>query len=227
MPDKTPLSCTTIHDMISAYIDGNFTDQERDMVEHHCTMCPLCKREMEQMKMVVASVGGMKKYSAPLDFIPHVNERLDAALEKQQSWGARWKKTGVVSYIMAAASLFIVVGYVMHTSDTRIYKGAPALPIMNTVDNGVTSLATSLFTLPLSRNREIIRSLNEPLKTTLTLLDAVVVSVEDNAITFAIPREHYAVAVEHLKAVGYADVTIVEKDAESIQLKIKNTKLKM
>lgn len=213
--------------MISAYIDGALLDREKQLLEQHCATCTDCKRTLEQMKTLVALVSGLPKYTAPADFLVRVNERLDAALEKQQSWWTRVSRAWVtLSYLAAVASLFVVLGYVMHSSDTRIYKGASSLPMMNTVTSGVSSLTNSLFRLPLSRNREIIRSLQEPLRTTLTLLNAIVVSVENDAITFVIPREQYAVAVEHLKAVGYTDVTIVEKDADVIQLKIKNA-LKM
>ncbi|MGI9201719.1 MAG: anti-sigma factor family protein [Woeseiaceae bacterium] len=49
-----------VGEMLSGYIDGELTQQQRQRVEVHCSDCSVCERELEELTRLRADIGASK-----------------------------------------------------------------------------------------------------------------------------------------------------------------------
>ena len=57
MASNTPNIDECVGELVSGYIDGELTQQQRQRVELHCDSCEACRRELEQLKRLRDDVG--------------------------------------------------------------------------------------------------------------------------------------------------------------------------
>ena len=57
MASKTPNIHEHVGELVSGYIDGELTQQQRQRVELHCERCAACRKELEELKRLRADVG--------------------------------------------------------------------------------------------------------------------------------------------------------------------------
>lgn len=74
--DKLTEECRTMLPLISAYIDDELSDSERDKVEAHLDDCPLCRLAMEEMTEASASYRGLIPLLPPAGLKIGVLEKL-------------------------------------------------------------------------------------------------------------------------------------------------------
>ena len=49
MADR-PMGCGVIQDLLPLYVDGAAGEESRALVEEHLRSCPVCRRELEQLR---------------------------------------------------------------------------------------------------------------------------------------------------------------------------------
>ncbi len=96
-----------IPEILSAYLDGEATAEERQQVESHLATCPVCRQHLEALKQTVALVHALEPVSAPEGFRPGVRARLQvrSALDGLLHW--RWRPSW---RILASATAVALVG---------------------------------------------------------------------------------------------------------------------
>ena len=57
MASNTPNISDHVGELVSGYIDGELTQQQRQRVELHCESCETCRQELEQLKRLRDDVG--------------------------------------------------------------------------------------------------------------------------------------------------------------------------
>ncbi len=132
--------CQHIAELISGYIDGELTQQDRQRVELHWESCAECRQTYEEMSQLRQKVG-------QLTYGEMSNEewsRMMNDLTVRTSRGAGW--------ILNVVGLLIVVGYGAY--EFAVDDEVPAL-----VKNGVAGIVvgTILLFVSVLRQRLIVR----------------------------------------------------------------------
>lgn len=101
------LSCERAAEMASAYLDGELTDPERDLLEAHLFACPSCYRAFKPTEAIVESL----RYELPARAPRGLYRRVVAAVERERQREAggvppRWRVVvGVAAGLAAAAAI--------------------------------------------------------------------------------------------------------------------------
>jgi anti-sigma factor RsiW len=59
------VSCQELVELVTAYLDGSLSDQERDAFEEHLALCPGCETYLDQFRRTVELVGELSEESLP------------------------------------------------------------------------------------------------------------------------------------------------------------------
>lgn len=76
MQGEIYMNCNEIKELCSDYLDCCLGDKQ-EVFELHLMQCPTCKREIEQLRRILATLRCMKEEEVPPDFIVRLNERID------------------------------------------------------------------------------------------------------------------------------------------------------
>ncbi len=68
--------CENYREMISPYIDGMLTENERAILEKHVLDCDECKNELEEIKFVTEHCHQLEKMPLPVDFKEQLHSKL-------------------------------------------------------------------------------------------------------------------------------------------------------
>jgi hypothetical protein len=58
MAANTRITNEHVGELLSGYIDGELTQQQRQRVDHHCDSCTACATELEDLKVLRRQIGG-------------------------------------------------------------------------------------------------------------------------------------------------------------------------
>ena len=112
------MNCKGICELLTAYLDGEVTPEEKAYIEMHLRGCPQCRTELEALTATQASLRGALKSMAE-EVTPSVQawEKVRARLEKKSSWldglhRLLTSKTWQVATVTAAVVLIAVVAVV-------------------------------------------------------------------------------------------------------------------
>ncbi|WP_017729225.1 anti-sigma-W factor RsiW [Halalkalibacterium ligniniphilum] len=99
------MSCEHHYDeIINKYIDGEATDQEKQMLESHMTSCPHCQRYVLELQKTIAFIQSASHIQAPSDFTMGVMAKLP-----KRKKTATWKKWVRKHPLAVAAAVFIIL----------------------------------------------------------------------------------------------------------------------
>jgi anti-sigma factor RsiW len=59
------LTCQDIVELVTAYLDGALSDEERRQFEEHIAVCPPCRTHLKQMRETVRLVGTLTEENIP------------------------------------------------------------------------------------------------------------------------------------------------------------------
>lgn len=76
MQGEIYMNCNEIKELCSDYLDCCLGDKQ-EVFELHLMQCPTCKREIEQLRKILATLRCMKEVEVPPDFLSRLNERID------------------------------------------------------------------------------------------------------------------------------------------------------
>lgn len=71
------MTCKQIKPQLSAYIDGVLPAVKKEQVEAHLADCPICRKELADLKETVALLRAAPKTDAPDKFLQQVNAQID------------------------------------------------------------------------------------------------------------------------------------------------------
>ncbi len=94
--------------LISAYIDGEVTPSEKDIVENHIVSCPSCQKEFDEFKKVSASLKRVPQERLSPDVELNIKGRLASTKEKtmeKQELSIQWSSVVIVVAVMAFSVL--------------------------------------------------------------------------------------------------------------------------
>src|SRR3989338_4858350 len=69
------MDCTTIQRWFSPYLDGLLKASERATMEAHLTSCARCRRDLDSLKQMLASLSAMKTTETP-NLLPGIRAQL-------------------------------------------------------------------------------------------------------------------------------------------------------
>lgn len=72
------LKCREIEVLLSAYIDGEVTEQEKLTVEEHLNVCPVCQAMVAEFSQLHRLYQDMEVREAPADFRQQLTERIES-----------------------------------------------------------------------------------------------------------------------------------------------------
>jgi anti-sigma factor RsiW len=73
------LSCRELVEIVTDYLEGTMPESDRRRFDEHIDDCPYCRRYVEQMRVVIRTLGRLDEESLP-------REAMDELLEAFQSW---------------------------------------------------------------------------------------------------------------------------------------------
>ncbi len=96
-----------IPEVLSAYLDGEATAEERQQVSSHLATCPVCRQHLEELKRTRALVHALEPVSAPEGFRQAVRARLRVRPALDDLLHRRWRPSW---RILASATAVALVG---------------------------------------------------------------------------------------------------------------------
>jgi hypothetical protein len=109
------MNCKDICDLLTAYLDGEVTPEEKAYVEAHLPVCPQCHAELEALSATQASLHGLLKSMAEeVSPSPQAWKKVRARLDTKGSWfdglhRLLTSKTWQVATVTAAVVVIAVV----------------------------------------------------------------------------------------------------------------------
>lgn len=153
------MDCEKIQELLTLYIEGEVTDEEKNRIELHLQQCSPCSIEMKQLKQTMSLLSEKEMVSLPTDFEVQLKERL-----KQEKKDISQKKSHVsilkkfiskykLPTAAAAGLLFVVMisqsfFQFKASEDIKINEGAADMGVrksasMQIEENVVESTASS------------------------------------------------------------------------------------
>jgi anti-sigma factor RsiW len=63
MSDDTELSCQELVELVTDYLEGSLSDQDRARFDDHLAMCTGCRNYLAQMRITIAALGRLSEAS--------------------------------------------------------------------------------------------------------------------------------------------------------------------
>lgn len=145
------MRCEQIRELISPYLDQMTDDKENQVLEAHFAECPVCRRELEQMKAACALLHNLETPAVPEGFAQDLRQRL--AAEKVRKFTRRQgrisKRGGIAAGVAGVAlglgiylSTYMPVGTVVaflnhnHSNDAN----TPSMAVEDILDRYVHNM---------------------------------------------------------------------------------------
>lgn len=103
--------CEDIEVLISAYIDGEVTDEERQIVEQHLAVCQSCQATLSDFSDLHTLFGEITKQEAAPGFRQRVTQRIDTA--PRFSFDLSWLRVPRFVYALCVSLLIVLGGTVL------------------------------------------------------------------------------------------------------------------
>jgi anti-sigma factor RsiW len=101
MSPEQQVPCPEIEEQLSAYLDGELRDEERETVDAHLAGCPECTSILEGLRETIRSVGSLPRLEAPEGF----SDRMMGRIKPRRVTPIGWR----IGALVAAASVMLVV----------------------------------------------------------------------------------------------------------------------
>jgi len=128
------MQCSNVDNLLSAYLDGELSDQDRAAVEAHVRDCPSCASLLRSLKAASAMVSSLPRRTAPPDFAAGVLRRIEEVTGGAEAAPVpapvrhRPKLVYLIPRYAAAAVVLLAVGAVGYVTLTG-YQWRPIAPV--------------------------------------------------------------------------------------------------
>jgi anti-sigma factor RsiW len=106
------MNCFKINDIYD-YIEGSLSSERREELERHLSVCPRCRRAVEDRKLIAGAAFGLPPLAIPDDFTDRVMARIAPAKVKPPVW----------LFILACASSFLALTAMVMNASGRSALG--------------------------------------------------------------------------------------------------------
>ena len=115
------MKCSAFRRNLSAFLDHELNDREEQQMKEHLSQCEACRRETEQMRMMVSIVADTPRPQLPPRLWEETRQRLET-VTPQRAFPAisRW------SFIPVAAAILILVLYLAGSHFALLGSGSEA-----------------------------------------------------------------------------------------------------
>jgi hypothetical protein len=104
------MNCIEISELLTTYLDGEVTPEEKAYIEAHLPGCPQCRTELEALSATRDNLCGALKSMANEVYPPdQAWERVRARLETKDGWSRFWTSFTLGRVATAAAAVVILV----------------------------------------------------------------------------------------------------------------------
>ena len=105
---------------LSAYVDGRLGVHERDRVERHLKTCAACRRDLVELRTVLAMLQRAPMHSVPRSFA------LPLSVQSEQTAFRRWDKAYSALRVGAVAASFLLILFL--SGDALVTRGVIPIP---------------------------------------------------------------------------------------------------
>ncbi len=132
-------SCDLCLENLSAYLDGELFDADKQAFEQHIQACETCAGELAVMKLILSSTSDLEE-ELPEGFEASLHKRLEAAKEEAATKRKQLVKIRLFSQIAAGFILVVALGLVVRSGlfsqkDSNSAGHAPMAPMTTAGDN--------------------------------------------------------------------------------------------
>ncbi|NLO38857.1 MAG: hypothetical protein GX115_05230 [Ruminiclostridium sp.] len=132
-------SCDLCLENLSAYLDGELSDADKQAFEQHIQACETCAEELAVMKLILSSASDLEE-ELPEGFEASLHKRLEAAKEEAATKRKQLVKIRLFSQIAAGFILVVALGLVVRSGlfsqkDSNSTGQAPTAPMATAGDN--------------------------------------------------------------------------------------------
>jgi hypothetical protein len=124
-----------LDDLLSAYVDGELTAEERAVVDAHVAACPACRRELAATQAAKSWVTGLPAAEPPFGFYERMLRGGAGPTVRRPRWPVRF---GAVGFAATACVWFGVIGF---ASLNGRPGGMPALSSLFSLHTSASSQA--------------------------------------------------------------------------------------
>ena len=159
------MKCLNI-EQIYLYIEKELSLGENKKIEEHLTICPKCKKALEERRLLLQATESLPLWQTPPDFTQQVMARIFPAKVSLKAWlGA--VSTGFVSLILALFIFFLATGQNLSSLALSFYD-----TILNFIKN-LSPIFVKLIKLA-SLFLKILQQLSEYIIKGFTLLTTII-----------------------------------------------------
>ncbi len=159
------MKCLNI-EQIYLYIEKELSPGENKKIEEHLTICPKCKKALEERRLLLQATESLPLWQTPPDFTQQVMARIFPAKVSLKAWlGA--VSTGFVSLILALFIFFLATGQNLSSLALSFYD-----TILNFIKN-LSPIFVKLIKLA-SLFVKILQQLSEYIIKGFTLLTTII-----------------------------------------------------
>ncbi len=105
------MKCNKVKILLSAYVDGEVTEKEKQTVEAHLDICETCKTTMAEFSRLHTLYQGMEIQEAPPGFRQRVTQRIETTPRFVFSW-LPWRLPRLV-YVLSFSLLVLLSGVII------------------------------------------------------------------------------------------------------------------
>ena len=132
-------SCDLCLENLSAYLDGELSDADKQAFEQHIQACETCAEELAVMKLILSSASDFEE-ELPEGGEASLHKRLEASMEEAATKRKQLVKIRLFSQIAAGFILVVALGLVVRSGlfsqkDSNSTGQAPTAPMATAGDN--------------------------------------------------------------------------------------------
>lgn len=102
--------CKRIKPLLSSYVEGELTDDDRLMVESHLKNCDACRKEQMEYRKSLSNLKNAAQVLVPDNLISEFHSRLSSQQSKTRHHGFAWQ-LGTVGVVVLLAFVFLKVSW--------------------------------------------------------------------------------------------------------------------
>lgn len=141
-------NCSSIKEYICDYIDGTLSKEELDIVQSHLSRCEMCRKEFEEIHVLVGMCSNLEHVEMPDNFKNQLFERIS---KNQKQYAKNAFSKIINNNVIKAASIVLVAGVL-------VYSSYMALLLNNSrnlkYDNADNSEQAKMFSVPEAHTRQ-------------------------------------------------------------------------
>jgi hypothetical protein len=141
------MDCKRICDLLSAYLDGEVTPEEKANIEAHLPSCPRCRAELESLSAMQDNLrGAFRSAAVEATPSPQAWEKIKDRLETKKSRRGFWPVFRISLIATASTAVVVLIVFFAIVFFGGMFKMGSSGPPMSTTRPATTTTATTTET---------------------------------------------------------------------------------